>query len=145
MDIKKIRDLDIAKEPFNLSSEIKSAVDYCKWVDYISKHTLFVWYEDTDAGKNILANIDKIPDNFKDSILTLLNKVRCFSAFNSKKNTYNISVGYSKESKKISISFERPPKRKDLKLFLDMANYLDALLLNHGNEIIDEEVINSLE
>jgi hypothetical protein len=31
------------------------------------------------------------------------------------------------------------------KRLLDMANYLDALLLYNGNEIIDEEVINSLE
>jgi hypothetical protein len=47
--------------------------------------------------------------------------------------------------KSIGISFERVPNLNDIKRFLDLANYLDAYLLNNGKTIIDEKVIESLE
>jgi hypothetical protein len=146
MDLKKTRDLDIAKEKFNLSSEIINCIDYDKWVEHIDNNNdVFTWFEQTKDGKKIIEKLDTIPDDFKNSFLSLLNKVRCFTAYNFKKNIYEISVGYSKASEKISISFERPPSLEDLKIFLEMAKHLDALLLKDGKEIIDEKVIEELE
>jgi hypothetical protein len=146
--LRKIRDLDIAKSKIIYTPEMKvsGSIDYLKWVQYISDNSdIFTWYENTTNGKNILANINEIPDKFKECTIALLNKVRCFAKFNTKKNLYNISVGCSEEGKKVSISFESPPTIKDLKLCLDMANYLDAYLLHDGKTIIDEKVIESLE
>jgi hypothetical protein len=150
MILKKVRDLAIAKNRYFYTPEginIDGHLDYLKWIEYINIHShIFIWFEDTDKGKNILANIDKIPEDFKDSILSLLNKVRCFAEFNPKKNIYEISLGGSpQDNKKIAVSFNRQPNTNDLRMFLEMANYLDALLLYNGNEIIDEKVIESLE
>lgn len=144
MDIlKNIRELDIASEKFNFSDEISRAIDYTKWVEFIESND-FIWFERTDEGITIIEELETIPNDFRSSFLTMLNKVRCFRSFNIKKGKYEISVGYSKESKKVSISFERAPKVEDLRLFLEMANYLDALLLKDGKEIIDEDVIKAL-
>lgn len=52
---------------------------------------------------------------------------------------------FHRELKYIVVSFEKKVEIKDLRLFLDMANYLDAYLLKDGTEIIDEKVIDSLE
>ena len=43
------------------------------------------------------------------------------------------------------ISFEVKITHKELKSFLDMANYLDALLLIDGKTVIDQQFIEELE
>ena len=42
-------------------------------------------------------------------------------------------------------SFEKKITHKELKSFLDMANYLDALLLIDGKTVIDQQFIEELE
>jgi hypothetical protein len=58
--------------------------------------------------------------------------VRCFAKFNSKKNYYDISVGCSEESQRVTITFERRPQIEEIRLFFNMAKYLDAMLLYRG-------------
>jgi hypothetical protein len=147
--LRKIHRLAIAKSKIIYTPEIKVSglIDYKKWVQYINDNQdIFIWYENTTNGKNILAKIDELPDDFKESTLILLNKVRCFADFNKKKNIYNMSFGCSEnDSEWVAISFNKIPNIKDLKLCLNMANYLDALLLYNHTKIIDEKVIESLE
>jgi hypothetical protein len=145
--LKKIKDLDIAKNQFDFLKDIKKPLDYSKWVQYINNNPdIFIWYEDTPDGIDAKQNIDKIPDKFKECTMALLNKVRCFTDFNKKKNIYNMSFGCSKNNNEtVAISFNKVPTIKDLKLCLDMANYLDAYLLHNGKTIIDEKIIESLE
>ena len=95
--------------------------------------------------KNILKNIKYVPEEFQKHALALLNKVRCFAKFNSKKNYYDISVGCSEESQRVTITFERRPQIEEIRLFLNMAKYLDAMLLYRGKKKIDEKIIEELE
>lgn len=142
----KIRDLDIAKNQFDFDGDIEESVDYQSWVNYIDNNPqLFVWFEDTKDGKEVLSKIDSFPLKMQQSLLSLLNRVRCFAKFNSKKGYYDLSVACSSESKRVSISFERKPTMEELRLFLDMANYLGAYLLLDRKKIIDAEVIEELE
>ena len=144
--VEKIRDLDIAKQQFDFDSDIEESVDYQSWVDYIdNNHKLFVWFEDTEDGKEVLSKIDSFPLKMQQSLLSMLNRVRCFAKFNSKKGHYDLSAACSSESKRVSISFERKPTIEELRLFLDMANYLGAYLLFDRKKIIDAEVIEELE
>lgn len=118
---------------------------YEKWVDFINKYQeQFIWNENTKEGIESLANIDKVPEEFKERVLGSLNKVRCFKEFDEKKGYYNINCSFNSTDNWVSIGFERTPKLEDLKIFVEMAKYLDALLLKDGTEVIDEEVIKRL-
>jgi hypothetical protein len=147
INIKKIRELYIANSPFDFldDSNLKE-LNYEKWVDYIDTHQdYFTWEENTINGIFLKENINKVPEKVRKDVLSGLNKIRCNAEYNNKKKYYDIVVIFHKKLKRIVISFERKVKTDDLKLFLDMANYLDAYLLNNGTEIIDEKVIESLE
>lgn len=144
--IGKLTYLNIDKKSFSFVADTKGSIDYQKWVNYIDENQgIFVWYEDTEDGKNILKNIKNIPEEFQRHSLALLNKVRCFAKFNSKKNYYDISVGCSKESQRVTITFERRPQIEEIRLFFNMAKYLDAMLLYRGGKKIDEKIIEELE
>ena len=146
MNLKKIRELDIAKKKFDFSNKSDEELNYAKWIDYIQKQTdYFTWEENTVNGKEILANLDKIPHWAKERRLISLNKRTAYAEFDNMKDYYNVIAIFRSEYNRIGINFERIPTIEDLKRFLDMANYLDAFLLSNGNDIIDEEYINSLE
>ena len=120
-------------------------LDKNKWEHYININTDFVWYEDTEKGKNILKNIDSIPNDFRDSFLSLFNHTSCFYNYNNKKNCYNVGLIFHKELKRITIYFERKIEKLDLELLFSMANYLEALLLIDGKTVIDQQFIEELE
>lgn len=136
----------IAKEPYELGEyNSNSKIEYLKWVDFIDNHPEeFIWNENTNSGRETLANIDKVPDNFKERVLISLNKGACYKEYDHKKKYYNINIGYNFIDNRVSIGFERTPKLEDLKIFVEMAKHLDALLLKDGTEIIDEKMIESL-
>jgi predicted Ser/Thr protein kinase len=73
-----------------------------------------------------------------------LNKHKVFAEFNKKRGWYEIVIGFNDELNVIGTTFMKPIKKEHLKRLLEMASYLDALLLNHGDEIIDENVIENL-
>jgi hypothetical protein len=146
MNLKKIRDLQIAKNKIDFIVDINEELNCHKWMEYIMQHSdYFIWDEDTEEGKQTLANIDKVPENFRKKILGGLNKKGYYAEYNDKKKRYNIHISFFSEYNRIGIGFERQLTINDLRRFLDMANYLDALLLNNGTEIIDECTIVSLE
>jgi hypothetical protein len=146
MNLIKIKYLDIAKNKINFAINNNEELDYFRWVEYIMQHSdYFIWKEDTKEGKQTLVNIDKVPENFRERVLRGLNKMGCNAEYNNLKGYYDVNVGFLFEYNRISINFERKVTINDLKRFLDMANYLNAYLLNNGMEIIDERVIESLE
>ena len=146
MHLKKIRDLQIAKNKLDIFV-VNEELDYSKWVEYVMQHSdYFIWDEDTEEGKLTLANIDKVPENFRERVLGGLNKTGCYAEYNDKRMHYDIHVSFFSEYNYIGVGFERPLIVNDLRKFLDMATYLDAYLLNdNGKDIIDEKVIKSLE
>ena len=98
MNLKKIRDLYIAKSTFFYTPEginIEGSIDNSKWVEYIDNHSdYFIWSENTEEGKDTLANIDKVPENFREKILRGFNKKSCYAEYNDKKGYYDIYVGF---------------------------------------------------
>lgn len=112
-------------------------LEYKKWLDFINKHEEeFVWHEETNHGKETLKSIDKVPDKFKKRVLASLDKIKCYKEFDKIKDHYNINIGFNARDNWVSIGFERTPKLADLKIFLEMAAHLDALLLKDGNEVV---------
>lgn len=135
----------IAKNILDSVFTTNEPLDYEKWLHFIDQNqSEFVWYEDTIAGKETIANIDKVPDGFKGRVIAGLNKITCFKEFDSKNGHYNINCSFGSENNWISIGFERTPKLEDLTIFFKMANHLGALLLVDGNQVIDEKIIESL-
>ena len=52
---------------------------------------------------------------------------------------------FEREENTQTIAFLQKITHKELKSFLDMANYLDALLLIDGKTVIDQQFIEELE
>lgn len=145
MDIKKIKDLTIAKEKFDPFDGPKLPLDYEKWVKYIENNkSYYTWAEDTENGKIALANIDKVPEWAKVNVLASYNKGRCYAEYNDKKLYYDVIVTFYEELNKVQIDFEKTISKKDLQKAFDMAKSLNALLLHNRKEIITENMINQL-
>jgi hypothetical protein len=143
MSLRKIKDLDIAKNKFSYSgSSLNEELDYSKWVEYIDNNDYFIWYENFFKGKYILENINTIPEEFRQSFLSSFNRIICLADY--RKGEYLIRVTFPEKLNYIKITFMRTPTIEDLRRFMDMANYLDALLLHNGKKIIDEKFIESL-
>lgn len=145
MVLNKIRDLDIATSSFNYSKEIVHDVNYSKWVDFInSNKSYFIWEEETQRGKEVLKNIEKLPDWVREGRLKGLNRKNALAEFDDKNDCYSFRVSYSEENKRIRVAFEKTPTIEQIKLLYRMANQINALLLKDGTEIIDEKIISDL-
>ncbi|WP_424654885.1 hypothetical protein, partial [Capnocytophaga leadbetteri] len=105
----------------------------------------FIWNEDTEDGIFRKDNINKIPDWAKEGILRSLNKTESYAEFNSEKKYYEIRICFIEELNVISITSQKRITLKHLKMLLNMANYLDALLLIDGKTVIDQQFIEELE
>lgn len=103
-----IRELYIASDKFDLFNEVNlKELNYNKWKEYIDNSSEYIWFEDTNDGKDILSKIDIIPDDFKESFLSLFNYSNCYKDWDNKKKKYNIGFIFHKKLKRITISFEK--------------------------------------
>ena len=114
MDLRTIRELDIAMSTIYYvpqGIQVKEDINYSKWVEYIDTHQdYFTWAEDTMEGKEALANIDKVPESFRERTLKTYNKNRCCAEYNDKKKYYEVII--SNYDQKIGISFEKKSPKK---------------------------------
>jgi len=140
--MKKIKDPSIATEKYDHRMNFKEPVSYNKWVEYIENNKdYFVWTEDTEKGKKISANIDQISEVIREGVLRTLNKRQACAEYNERKGYHEVLVTYIDKFGKISTTFMKRINRKHLQILLDMATYLDALLLNNGRQIINQDII----
>lgn len=145
MKLKRSSNIKIAKSKRPKANTVTEPLDYQKWVDFVDSNSgVFTWKEDTPDGIQILKDIDKVPENFRVGLLAGLNKISCFTEFDSNKGYYNIRVAFNEKFNWISIDFERSPKSEDLEIFVKMADYLDALLLVDGTKVINEETLKNI-
>jgi hypothetical protein len=144
MVLSQIKDPWIAKEKFDYVGNVKEKLLQEKWAEFIDKNAdYYTWLENTDEGKNTLANIDKVPDDFREAILKSHNRSKVYAEFNSKKKHYEVILAFNPDLGVIGTTFQKPITKGHLRRLLDMATYLDAYLLNNGKEIIDEKFIES--
>ena len=142
MKLNKRRHFYIAKNIMDSVFTQNLPLNYLKWIEFVEDpNNEFIWKENTEEGQSILRDIKNIPDDFRSRVLGSLNKVWCFKGFDTKKKLYNISAGFNKSNNWITIQFATKPKIEELHIFLKMANYLDAYLLNNGKEKIDESYL----
>jgi hypothetical protein len=135
-------ELSIAKEKFRFSTDIKSKVIEEDWVAFIeSRQDYFTWLEDTEKGKKTLGNLDEIPESFREGILKGHNKSRAFAEFNQKKGYHEFYVDFVDDYGKVVVTSQKKITKEQIKVLLEMAQHLDALLLNNGNKIIDEQYL----
>jgi hypothetical protein len=145
LELNRDADFRIAKNTIDTVFTKNEPLDYKKWVDFIDVHQeQFIWREKTKDGIDALNNIDNVPESFRERVMNSLKKGSCYKEFDEEKGYYNINVGFNNINHWISIGFERTPVITDLKIFLEMANHLDALLLKDGTEIINEKVLKNL-
>jgi len=137
-------ELSIAKEKYQFSTGIKSKVSKKKWIEFIEMNSgYFTWLEDTKAGKDTLSTLDKVPESFREGVLKGHFKSQACAEFNAKKKYYEVIVDFIDDYGKVATTIMKPITKAHLRRLLDMANYLDAYLLNNGNEIIDDKFIES--
>ena len=140
-----VKDPWIAKETFNFVFEITKKLNYDLWVEFVTNNNhYFEWKEDTESGVELLKNVGLFSDEFRQSILGGLNKTQACAEFNIHKGYYEVIFTFNKQFGIISTTFQKKIKPHQLRMLLDMANYLDAYLLNNGTEIIDEKYIEKL-
>ncbi|RKF03593.1 hypothetical protein C8N26_1983 [Tenacibaculum lutimaris] len=127
----------IAKDKRPKANTNLEPLDYEKWVEFIDNNQdIFIWNEYTKEGKETLKNINDFSDRVKYKILSTLNKGVCYSEFNQKKDSYNIGVTFYEDLNYIKIQFARTPRLEDLRIFIEMAENLDAYLLVNDKTII---------
>lgn len=132
----------IAKNKIPKANTILEPLDYESWVKFIDNNQdFFIWKENTEEGKKTLKNINEISEDFRERVLASLNKGACSAEFNTKKDVYNIRVSINNVNNWVTINFARTPKLEDLKIFVEMAENLDAYLLINDKKIITREDI----
>ena len=143
--MKKIKDLYIAKEKFSNINKMEKKIDYEKWKKFIDTHKdYFTWEDDTADGIYRKNNIDKIPEWAREGILNS-QKGKALAEFNKKKGWYEVVLSFHKDLGIITTTFQKKIEKKHLLHLLELANYLDALLLIDGKTVIDQQFIEELE
>ncbi|WP_269222515.1 hypothetical protein [Flavobacterium sp. IMCC34518] len=141
-----IKDPDIAMEKYEQSRLIKTKLDYKKWIEYVdSNQDYYTWYENTQSGIETKNRIDEVPEDFRDGVIDSLNKMKVCAEYNSKKGWYEIIIDFHIDYGVIHTTFMKKITKEHLKRLLDMADYLNAYLLNSRKTIIDKKVIDELE
>lgn len=144
MNLRDIKDPTIAKEKYKWSHQVQNKLDYDKWVEFIEKNKdYFTWDEDTPDGIHLRQNLDKVPEWAREGISNSA-KVKALAELNTNKGWHEIVVDFHKDFGIVKTTFMKKITKAHLCRLLEMANYLDAYLLNNGNEIIDEKFIESL-
>jgi hypothetical protein len=138
--------LTIAKKTHNrVGEKTIDDIDYQGWMNFIECHkNLFMWYENTIGGKEVLNNLDKVPDWAKERVLYSLNKKHVYVTQEIMKNPTDLVIIYSEFDKRVTISLDKNLNKKAGKILFLMAKHLDALLLKNGKQVIDEKMIESL-
>lgn len=141
MKLTKSTSFTIAKDKIKNVFTKLEPLNYERWVEFIDNNQdFFIWNENTEEGKKTLENINEVSEGyFRERVLASLNKGACSSEFNTKKDVYNIRISINNVNNWITINFARTPKLKDLSIFIEMVEYLDAYLLINDKKIITKE------
>lgn len=141
MALKNVSKISIAKEKqiiINYESIYSTPLNYEKWVEYIENHNdYYTWYENSIDGIETKENIDLIPERFQERILKRLNKRTANAEFEQKEKYFKVILEFFDDSNYIRVTTTKPTIER-LEKLLDLANYLDALLLINGKKIVDK-------
>lgn len=105
-------------------------INYLKWVEFIENHRdYFIWYEDTNDGKDVLHNINKVPEWAKEGVIYGLNKKIVYSTNKIVKNHFDLIIKYIENEGIIKVDIEKKMSQKVGEIILKMSNYLEGKLI----------------
>jgi len=138
--------LSIAKQKYTRSrSEIKLKISHQDFIDVIeSRGDYFNWLENTDKGKNTLSHLDKIPEAFRENILKGHNKIQACAEYNLKKGYHEFLLDYIDLYGSVSITIMSKITDNYLQILINIAESLNAHLLNNGTEVINKNTLINL-
>lgn len=144
--MKKYKRLAIASNTYDQYLKFEKKISYKKWVDYIELNShYFSWLEDTEKGKRTLSNIQKYPENLKDKVLRQHRKHTAYASFNTKKGYYELKLSYLDDFGHITTTIQKQLTKNELLLLFEMAEFLDAYLIDSMTRIVSREEIENLE
>jgi len=79
--------------------------------------------------------------NFVKKILTLHNKKQALAEFDAEKGYHLVTLSFNKTYGTVGTTIQRDITKTDLRMLLNLAENLEGMLLNIGNQIIDKEFI----
>ena len=99
-------DMRIGRNNFINIKGNNEQIDFQKWIAFIETHKdYFIWYEDTEEGKEVLKNIDEIPEDFKSRVSYSLSKTNAYCTKKLSKNFGDCIVKYA--INEVSVSLEK--------------------------------------
>ena len=138
-DFVKQSDMRIGRNNFINIKGNNEQIDFQKWIAFIETHKdYFIWYEDTEEGKEVLKNIDEIPEDFKSRVSYSLSKTNAYCTKKLSKNFGDCIVKYA--INEVSVSLEKKITKPIAEILLEMANYLEAkIIIDDKKEFISLE------
>jgi hypothetical protein len=134
--------IKIAKEKHTLlGGSYNEKISYKKWIEFIENHKdYFMWYEDTEDGKNALKNIDKVPEWAKTGLAYRLNKTNVYSTNKIVKQSFDLILRYFDDEGIVKIDIEKKMSKEIAEILLRMAEYLNGkLIINGTKELLSVE------
>ena len=134
-----MKKIKIGRNSFIIIQKENENIDYQKWIIFIENHKdYFIWYEDTEEGKEVLKNIDEIPEDFKSRVSYSLSKTNAYCTKKLSKNFGDCIVKYA--INEVSVSLEKKITKPIAEILLEMANYLEAkIIIDDKKEFISLE------
>lgn len=129
-------ELIIAKEEYSDPKNIIKKIDYIDWKTFIDKNkNYYEWLEETAKGKNLLDNMDKIPEWAKKGVLEQLNKGQALAEFNTEKEFHELIIDFNPSYGFIRITLMKKINKRIINKLKEMAEYLDGYILKFGKKI----------
>ena len=98
-------------------------IDYPKWGNFIESHSdYFVWYRDTESGKNVMERINEFLEKGKETVLYILDKKRVHVKSAIYKNRMCPALTYETESARVEL--DRNINKDFAAMLLEMFAYL---------------------
>lgn len=124
-----------------LENDFIETINYEKWVEFIEKYSeCFVWYENTEGGKEVILNFDNIPDWAKEGAKYRLNKTTVYCTNKIVKNISDLVIRYFKDDGIVKIDIEKKMSIEIAKILLEMSIFLEGkLIIDNTKELENVE------
>ncbi len=91
-----------------------------------------------------MENINLIPEGFKKAVIEGHKKKQVCAEFNDRKGYHEVIIKFNEELGVLGTTFQKPITKFHLKWLIEMAEHLDAFVLNNGRVIIDESFVKKM-
>lgn len=137
----KIHRNDSIKFLFNVSdskSNTHGKLNYNNWVEFIeNQKDYFVWYEETDDGKEVLLNIGKVPEWALEGVNYNLNRTMVYSTNKIVKKPQDFIMRWFLDEEIVKVDIEKKMTKDVAKILLEMSTFLNGKLIINGTKELE--------